>query len=66
MLGKLTWDAIPLDQPIPLIAGAGAFAIVALVVIYVLVMGWGPIYGASGSPASITSISASCTCSSPR
>ena len=42
MLGKLTWDAIPLDQPIPLIAGAGAFAIVALVVIYVLVMGWGP------------------------
>ena len=22
MLGKLTWDAIPWDQPIPLIAGA--------------------------------------------
>ena len=33
MLGKLTWDAIPLDQPIPLIAGVGAFAIVGLVVI---------------------------------
>jgi cytochrome o ubiquinol oxidase subunit 1 len=42
MLGKLTWDAIPLDQPIPLIAGVGAFAIVGLVVIYLLVMGWGP------------------------
>jgi len=42
MLGKLTWDAIPLDQPIPLIAGVGAFAIVGLVVIYVLVRGWGP------------------------
>ena len=22
MLGKLTWEAVPLDQPIPLIAGA--------------------------------------------
>ncbi len=42
MLGKLTWDAIPLDQPIPLIAGFAAFAIVGVVVIYALVMGWGP------------------------
>ena len=42
MFGKLTWDAIPFDQPIPLIA-AGAFAIVViLVVIYLLVKGWGP------------------------
>jgi cytochrome o ubiquinol oxidase subunit 1 len=42
MLGKLTWDAVPLDQPIPLIAGAGAFAIVGLVAIYLLVKGWWP------------------------
>ena len=42
MLGKLTWDAIPLDQPIPLIAGVGAFAIFGLVIIYVLLKGWGP------------------------
>src|SRR5271165_2840650 len=42
MLGNLTCDAIPLDQPIPLIAGVGAFAIVGLVVIYLLVRGWGP------------------------
>ncbi len=42
MLGKLTWDAIPFDQPIPLIAGLAAFAIVGLVVIWVVVKGWAP------------------------
>jgi len=42
MLGKLTWDAIPFDQPIPLIAGVAAFAIVGLVVIWVVVKGWAP------------------------
>ena len=42
MLGKLTWDAIPLDQPIPLIAGVGAFAIFGLIIVYVLLKGWGP------------------------
>jgi len=42
MLGKLTWDAIPFDQPIPLVAGVGAFAIFGLVIIYVLLKGWGP------------------------
>ncbi len=42
MLGKLSWAAIPLDQPIPLIAGVGAFAIVGLVAIYLLVKGWWP------------------------
>ncbi len=42
MLGKLTWADIPLDQPIPLVAGVGAFAIFGLVIIYVLLKGWGP------------------------
>ena len=42
MLGKLSWADIPLDQPIPLIAGVGAFAIFGLVIIYVLLKGWGP------------------------
>jgi cytochrome o ubiquinol oxidase subunit 1 len=42
MLGKLTWADIPLDQPIPLVAGVGAFAIAGLVVVYVLLKGWGP------------------------
>ncbi|MBV9116862.1 MAG: cbb3-type cytochrome c oxidase subunit I, partial [Acetobacteraceae bacterium] len=34
MLGKLTWDAIPWDHPIPLVAGS----VVALIVLAVL--GW--------------------------
>jgi cytochrome o ubiquinol oxidase subunit I len=42
MLGKLTWADIPLDQPIPLIAGVGAFAIFGLIIIWVLLKGWGP------------------------
>src|ERR1700751_1651830 len=42
LFGKLTWDALPLDQPIPLIAGIAAFGIVGGVVIYLLVKGWGP------------------------
>ena len=42
MLGKLSWADIPLDQPIPLVAGVGAFAIFGLVIIYVLLKGWGP------------------------
>jgi cytochrome o ubiquinol oxidase subunit I len=42
MLGKLTWADIPLDQPIPLVAGVGAFAIFGLVIVWVLLKGWGP------------------------
>src|SRR3954462_10733891 len=39
MLGKLTWDAIPLDQPIPMIAsGVVALAILAI-------LGWTVIKG---------------------
>src|SRR5271166_4413062 len=42
MLGKLSWAAIPFDQPIPLIAGGVAFLIVGLVVVYVALKGWIP------------------------
>jgi cytochrome o ubiquinol oxidase subunit 1 len=42
MLGKLSWADIPLDQPIPLIAGAAAFGIFGLVVLYILAKGWAP------------------------
>ncbi|MBV8797696.1 MAG: cbb3-type cytochrome c oxidase subunit I [Hyphomicrobiales bacterium] len=42
MLGKLTWADIPLDQPIPLVAGVGAFAIFGLIIVWVLLKGWGP------------------------
>jgi len=42
MLGKLSWAAVPFDQPIPLIAGGVAFLIVFLVVVYVALKGWIP------------------------
>ncbi|HEY1543055.1 MAG TPA: cbb3-type cytochrome c oxidase subunit I [Xanthobacteraceae bacterium] len=39
MFGKLTWDAIPWDQPIPLVAGAMVFAALFAVIIWVIVKG---------------------------
>ncbi|HEY4115404.1 MAG TPA: cbb3-type cytochrome c oxidase subunit I, partial [Rhizomicrobium sp.] len=42
MLGKLSWDAIPFDQPIPLIAGAVVMLIVLGVIAFVIVKGWFP------------------------
>jgi cytochrome o ubiquinol oxidase subunit 1 len=42
MFGKLTWAAVPLDQPIPLVAGCVAFGIVGGFVIYVILKGWAP------------------------
>src|SRR5262249_389088 len=42
MLGKLTWAAVPLDQPIPLVAGCVAFGIVGGIVVYVVLKGWAP------------------------
>ena len=42
MLGKLTWAAIPFDQPIPLIAAAMIGAIVFGVLILIVAKGWMP------------------------
>jgi cytochrome o ubiquinol oxidase subunit 1 len=42
MLGKLTWAAVPLDQPIPLVAGCVAFGLVGGIVVYVVLKGWAP------------------------
>jgi cytochrome o ubiquinol oxidase subunit 1 len=42
MFGKLTWDAIPWNQPIPLIAGAGVFLILIGVVAWIIVKGYLP------------------------
>src|SRR5438034_11428306 len=42
MLGKLTWAAIPFDQPIPLIAGAVVGARLAAVRVYIALKGWVP------------------------
>ena len=40
--GKLTWDAIPFDDPVPLVAGGGAFLTLAAVIIYTGVKGYWP------------------------
>jgi cytochrome o ubiquinol oxidase subunit 1 len=39
MLGKLSWDAIPFDQPIPLITGALVLVVMLGVVIWIVVAG---------------------------
>ncbi|HEX3991098.1 MAG TPA: cbb3-type cytochrome c oxidase subunit I, partial [Acetobacteraceae bacterium] len=42
MLGKLTWAAIPFDQPIPLVAGATVVVIMLGVLVFIAVKGWVP------------------------
>ncbi|MBV8400298.1 MAG: cytochrome o ubiquinol oxidase subunit I [Acetobacteraceae bacterium] len=42
MLGKLTWAAIPFDQPIPLFAGAFVGLVLLGVLVYVTLKGWVP------------------------
>ncbi|MGA7520563.1 MAG: cbb3-type cytochrome c oxidase subunit I, partial [Pseudolabrys sp.] len=42
MLGKLSWAAVPLDHPIPLIAGCVAFGVVGGIALYVVLKGWAP------------------------
>jgi cytochrome o ubiquinol oxidase subunit 1 len=42
MLGKLTWAAIPFDQPIPLIAAAVVGVVLLGVLAYVAWRGWAP------------------------
>ena len=39
MLGKLTWEAIPFDQPIPLTAGAAVVVILLAIIIWVIIKG---------------------------
>jgi cytochrome o ubiquinol oxidase subunit 1 len=39
MLGKLNWNAIPWDQPIPLIAGAAVLVILLAVIVWIIVKG---------------------------
>ncbi|HET8611285.1 MAG TPA: cytochrome o ubiquinol oxidase subunit I [Sphingomonas sp.] len=42
MLGKLTWAAIPLDNPLPIIASLVVGIIIVAVLIWVTVRGWWP------------------------
>ena len=39
MFGKLSWDAIPFDQPIPLAAGLGVIAFFVAVIVWITVKG---------------------------
>src|SRR5271163_1612234 len=39
MLGKLTWAAIPFDQPIPLVAGAVVLVVILAVLVWIVVAG---------------------------
>ena len=39
MLGKLTWAAIPFDQPIPLIVGAVVLVAILAVIVWVIISG---------------------------
>ena len=42
IFGKLTWEAIPFDQPIPLVAGMVVGAGVFATLVYIVVKGWAP------------------------
>jgi cytochrome o ubiquinol oxidase subunit 1 len=42
MLGKLTWAAIPIDQPIPLFAAGFVGFIIFCVLVYITLKGWVP------------------------
>src|ERR1700739_1431241 len=42
MLGKLTWDAIPFDQPIPMAASLMVVVAILAVLVYTFVKGWWP------------------------
>jgi cytochrome o ubiquinol oxidase subunit 1 len=42
MLGKLSWDAIPFDQPIPMTASVVVMVTLAGVMLFVVLKGWFP------------------------
>ena len=42
MFGKLTWDAIPFDQPIPLLTGVAVIAILGGILLWVALKGYLP------------------------
>ena len=42
VLGKLTWEAIPFDEPIPLISGVAVYVAVLAVLVWVVVKGYWP------------------------
>jgi len=61
MWGKLSWAAIPFDQPIPLIASGVVGGVITGVLALITLKGWLPYLWRSGLPASTISGSGSCT-----
>jgi cytochrome o ubiquinol oxidase subunit 1 len=42
MLGKLSWDAMPLNEPLPLISGAVVVIIILAILAFITIKGWVP------------------------
>jgi cytochrome o ubiquinol oxidase subunit 1 len=42
LFGKLSWSAIPLDQPLPMVSGGVVLLAIVGVIVWVLLKGWGP------------------------
>src|SRR5215475_13874575 len=42
MLGKLSWDAIPLNEPLPLVAGGVVVFIILVILAFITIKGWVP------------------------
>lgn len=42
MLGKLSWEAIPFNEPLPLISGAGVATVILVALGIITAKGWWP------------------------
>jgi cytochrome o ubiquinol oxidase subunit 1 len=42
LFGKLSWSAIPIDQPLPMLSGCAVVLAILGVIAWVLLKGWGP------------------------
>ena len=42
MLGKLTWAAIPFNEPLPLLSGAAVLVVILAVLAFITIKGWSP------------------------
>ena len=58
LLGKLSWSAIPFDQPIIMGASAVMILAIGLILSWITLKGYWPYLWTNGSPRSITSASA--------
>jgi cytochrome o ubiquinol oxidase subunit I len=61
MLGKLSWDAIPFNEPLPLISMAVVLIVILAVLALITVKGWWPYLWRDWLTASTTSALGLCT-----